>query len=372
MPTTAHPGTPGRVRLTADGPGAQSTPRAPRRISLRLASGLLVILTPVVVALAVALGPVTIPPGDVVSIVLHHLFGTAPTAAAVDDHIVWEFRVPRVLLSLLAGAALAVAGAVLQTVIRNPLADPYVLGIASGASLGAVSVLVLGATGAGFLASLGVSGAAFAGAVVTLAIVLALGRRHGRLDPPRLILSGVAVTYLFQAGTSFLQLTASPDKLSTVLFWLLGSVAGAKWSELAVPAVAVVLCLGWLLGQGRRLNALMMGDDVASALGIDLARFRTVLLVICALLTALVVAVAGGVGFVGLIAPHFVRLLSGPNHLRSLPLTSLVGGLFLVVADLAGRTVAAPLELPLSVITAVVGVPVFLFALLRRRPGVAA
>ena len=365
-----HPTLPPAAPATVDLAGSNTGLPGAVRLPFRRAAGLLLVLTPVVVALAAALGPVTIAPGDVISIVLHHLFGTAATAAPVDDHIVWEFRVPRVLLALFAGAALAVAGAVLQTVIRNPLADPYVLGIASGASFGAVSVLVLGATGAGLLASLGVSGAAFAGAVVTLAIVLALGRRRGRLDPARLVLIGVAVSYLFQAGTSFLQLTASPDKLSTVLFWLLGSVAGAQWSHLALPAAAVVVCLVWLLGQGRRLNALMLGDDAASALGIDLTRFRTVLLLISALLTAIVVSVAGGVGFVGLIAPHFVRLLSGPNHLRSLPLTALVGGLFLVLADLAGRTVAAPLELPLSIVTAAVGVPVFLFALLRRRPGV--
>jgi iron complex transport system permease protein len=317
-----------------------------------------------VLTAAVAIGSIWIPPAQVWTVLQAHLTGGAATDVLADQ-VVWHVRVPRVLLAFLAGAALAVAGAVLQAVVRNPLADPYVLGVSSGAALAAVAVLTLGVA-----STIGVSGAAFAGAVLTLGLVLLLGRRRGTLEPSRLLLAGVALSYLFQAGTTFLQLRVSSNQLAAVLFWLLGTVSGAEWSDLLLPLGLVVVALGWLFGQARRLNALHLGDDAAVSLGVEVNRLRLWLLIVAAALTATVIAVAGGVGFVGLIAPHAVRLLIGADHRRLLPVAALTGGLFLVLADLAGRVAVAPLELPLGVVTAVAGVPFFL--LLLRRSGRAA
>lgn len=328
----------------------------------------LLLLAPVVLVAAVGTGSVWIPPGGVWSVVAAHLSG-ATAADALADQIVWHVRAPRVLLAFLAGASLAVAGAVLQAVVRNPLADPYVLGVSSGASLAAVFILTTGATtGIGLGATIGVSGAAFAGAILTLAAVLLLGRHRGTLQPARLLLAGVALSYLLQAGTTYLQLRVSSNQLAAVLFWLLGTVAGADWDKLLLPLLLVVASLAWLMGQARQLNALHLGDDAAISLGVNVHRLRTTLLAVAAALTAAVIAVAGGVGFVGLIAPHAVRLLIGADHRRLLPASALTGGLFLVLADLIGRVAVAPLELPLGVVTAVAGVPFFLM-LLRRRDG---
>ncbi|OUE27581.1 FecCD family ABC transporter permease [Clavibacter michiganensis] len=364
-PTTAP------ARAAAPPAAIPAPPPPPRaRLVRRLLVPALVLAAPLVVALAMGIGSVTVSPLHVAQVVLHHALGTdAGGIDPIDDQIVWEYRAPRVLLALVTGAALALAGTVLQTLIRNPLADPFVLGIASGASLGAVAALVVGASAAGFLATLGVTGAAFAGAIATLALVLALGRRGGRVDPARLVLVGVSISSLLQALTSWLQLQASPDQIAGVLFWLLGSVSGATWASLALPAAALAIGLVGLLAGGRTLDALLLGDDRAASLGVDLSRSRTILFAVSALLTAAAVSVAGGVGFVGLIAPHLVRLVVGPAHRRLLPLAALVGGLFLVLADLAGRTLTAPRELPLSIVTALVGVPVFLTVLLRADDG---
>ncbi|MFM9615714.1 iron ABC transporter permease [Streptomyces sp. V2] len=317
--------------------------------------------------LGISVGAVTVPVGDVWTIVLHHVTGAgAPPSDPALDQIVWTFRTPRVLLAALVGAGLAVCGAVLQTVVSNPLADPIVLGFSYGATLGAVLVITLG--GGAALAGLGVSGAAFLGAVAAGAVVFALGRRQGRLAPTRLVLAGVAVGYVLLSATSFVQLQASPTELRTVMFWMLGSVAGAEWDQ--VPAVAVVVLAATVLLAlfGRRLNVLLAGDESATALGVDVNRLRAVLLVLCALLTGTVIAVAGSIGFVGLMIPHLVRLTLGADHRRLLPLTALLGAVYLVLVDLLSRTLSRPNELPLGILTALLGAPFFLW-LLRRNKG---
>ncbi|KUO17379.1 FecCD family ABC transporter permease [Streptomyces dysideae] len=313
---------------------------------------------------AVSIGAVTIPLGDVWGIVLHHLGGGGATADPALDQIVWNFRTPRVVLAALVGAGLAVSGVVLQAVVANPLADPYVLGVSSGASLGAVLVITLTS---GALGGLGVSSAAFAGAVVAVVLVFLLGRRGGRLAPTRLVLSGVAVGYLFLAATSYLQLRATPTELRTVMFWMLGSVAGAQWGQLPLVSVVVLTATVALALFGRRLNALLAGDESATALGVDVHRLRALLLVLASLLTGTVIAVAGGIGFVGLMIPHLVRLATGADHRRLLPQAALVGAIYLVVVDLLSRTVNRPNELPLGILTALFGAPFFLWLLRRNK-----
>ncbi len=322
------------------------------------------VLVAVMVA-AVSIGAVNIPVGDVWGILLHHLTGRGTTGDPALDQIVWTFRAPRVGLAALVGAGLAVAGAVLQTLVSNPLADPVVLGFSYGASLGAVLVITLGGAALG---GLGVSGAAFVGALAAGVLVFALGQRRGRLAPTRLVLAGVAVGYVLLSVTSFVQLLATPTELRTVMFWMLGSVAGAQWSQLPTVTVVVLTSTALLTLFGRRLNALLAGDESATALGVDVNRLRAVLLVISALLTGTVIAVAGGVGFVGLMIPHLVRLTVGADHRRLLPLSALLGAVYLVVVDLLSRTVNRPNELPLGILTALLGAPFFLW-LLRRNKG---
>jgi iron complex transport system permease protein len=324
----------------------------------------LTVVLVVVMMVAVSIGAVTIPLGDVWGIVLHHLGVGGATADPALDQIVWNFRTPRVVLAALVGAGLAVSGVVLQAVVANPLADPYVLGVSSGASLGAVLVITLTS---GALGGLGVSSAAFAGAVVAVVLVFLLGQRGGRLAPTRLVLSGVAVGYLFLAATSYLQLRATPTELRTVMFWMLGSVAGAQWGQLPLVGVVVLTATVALALFGRRLNALLAGDESATALGVDVHRLRALLLVLASLLTGTVIAVAGGIGFVGLMIPHLVRLATGADHRRLLPQAALVGAIYLVVVDLLSRTVNRPNELPLGILTALFGAPFFLWLLRRNK-----
>lgn len=286
------------------------------------------------------------------------------TWTPVQEQIVWEFRLPRALLALLVGAGLAVVGAVLQALVRNPLADPFLLGVSSGASFGAVLVLILGA---GALGGLSLSGAAFAGSLLALGLVYALAQRAGRITPSRLVLAGVALAYLFQALYSFvLQQAQSGRAAQQVLFWLMGSLGGARWHMLPLPAAVLAAGLAYLLSRHRPLNALAAGEESAVSLGVNVQRLRVTLFVLTSLLVGVLVATSGAIAFVGLIAPHAARLLVGADHGRVLPVTALLGAAFLQLVDVAARTVSAPQELALSIVTALFGVPFFLW-LLRRR-----
>ncbi|MFE0591927.1 FecCD family ABC transporter permease [Micromonospora echinospora] len=317
------------------------------------------------IAVAIAIGTVQVPLSDVVAVTWAHLTPGDSEQNLLYDQIVWDFRAPRVLLAALSGAGLSIAGVCLQALVRNPLADPYLLGVSSGASLGAVVALtaVSAAT-----ATVGVSGAAFIGALVSVALVFGMAQRAGRMSAGRLILAGVAIGYLGTAATSYVQLQADPTELRGVMFWLLGSIAGASWSDLPVPAIALAACLLWLLSQGRRMNALTMGENSAAGLGIDVNRLRVGLLIAASLLTAAIVSVAGGIGFVGLMVPHAVRLIVGPDHRRVVPTALLLGALFLVLVDLLARTLDRPNEMPIGIFTAALGAPFFLW-LLRSQGG---
>ncbi len=341
--------------------------RGPHLVSGHATGALLLsLMVSLVVAclVAVSTGSVTLPLTAVWRVIAAHVSGRDSTSA-LDDQIVWDIRAPRVLLAAVSGASLSVAGVVLQALVRNPLADPYILGVSSGGSLGAVLAAALG-TGA--LGGLGVSGAAFAAALVAIFAVYLLAQQGGRLLDSRLVLAGVAVGYLCAAATSYVQLQISPTELQGMMFWLMGSVAGATWSDLGLPTAVIALCMSYLLLQARNLNALMAGDDAAAGLGVSVASLRITLLVIGSLLTATVVSVVGGVGFIGLMVPHMARFAVGADHRRLLPVSLLLGAVFLVLVDLITRTVDRPNELPVGIVTTVLGVPFFLW-LLRRRAG---
>ncbi|WP_354637461.1 FecCD family ABC transporter permease [Kitasatospora camelliae] len=315
--------------------------------------------------LAVSLGAVDIPVGEVWTVVGRRLTGAAPEPGT-RDLIVWQLRAPRALLAAVVGAGLGLVGTAVQAMVRNPLADPYLLGISSGASLGAVAVIVLGVgigTGLGF----GVSAAAFAGALASFALVWAMARRGGGFSPLRLVLAGVGIGQFLSGFTSFLVLQAGDEQQTRgVLFWLMGSLDGATWSQLALPSAAVGLALLALQARARSLNALLMGDETAAGLGVDVTRLRRELFAVTSLLTGVLVAVSGAIGFVGLLVPHVCRLLVGGDHRRLLPVSALAGAVLLVVVDTVARTALDTQELPIGVVTALLGAPVLLYLLDRR------
>ncbi|MFG2923267.1 FecCD family ABC transporter permease [Streptomyces sp. NPDC048305] len=317
------------------------------------------------VTAGLAMGSVHVPAGQVWGIVTHALGADWPESdwSRARETIVLDVRAPRVLLGAVTGAGLAVVGTALQALVRNPLAEPYLLGVSSGASLGAVSVIVFGVS---FLGPLSLSGAAFAGALGALVLVYATARTAGRITSTRLVLSGVAIAAVLTAVLDLLLLTTDRgNEARAVLAWTLGGLGGVDWGTLWLPATAVLLGIGTLLVQSRNLNLLLAGEEAASTMGLDVARFRARMFVLLSLITGVLVAAAGPIGFVGLMLPHMVRLFVGGDHRRVLPTAALAGGVFLVWADIAARTVAAPLEIPVGVLTALCGGPFFLW-LMRR------
>lgn len=319
-----------------------------------------------VVLASLSTGTVHVGPVDALKIVVGHLIPGMPwmsdgSYTPLQDQAVWQFRLPRTLLAALAGAGLALAGAIVQAIVHNPLAEPYILGVSAGAGLGAVGVIVLGAGAT----ALTISTAAFLGAVVATVTVYLFARRRGHLVPTRLILAGVALGSLFSAVTSYLTISTDAQNVFSVMFFLLGSVSAATPAHLALPALAVAGVAAWAWWRVRALNALLAGDDQAISMGVDTGRLRVEALVASALLTGAVVAVCGGIGFVGLVVPHVARIATGSDHRRMVPACVVGGAVFLATADLLARTVAAPTEVPIGIVTAVVGAPFFLWLLQR-------
>ncbi len=313
------------------------------------------------VAAAVTIGVADLSVPEVLRTIAAHSGLPVQALPPLADSIIWDLRMPRVLLAALVGGGLAVCGAVLQALTRNPLADPYLLGISAGASTGAVAVLVLG-LGAGALA---LSTGAFAGSAAAFAVALLLAGRRWT-QPARILLAGVATAQLFSAVTSLVMVAAaSPDSTRSTLFWLLGSLTAASWPSVALCAGACGLVLLICWAAAPALDAFSFGTDVAQSLGFSPTRVRALLFGVTALLTAILVAASGAIGFVGLTVPHLVRRLTGSGHRTLLPMCALTGAILLVWADTAARTAFAPQELPVGVVTALLGVPVF--ALLFRR-----
>ncbi|MDN4475307.1 iron chelate uptake ABC transporter family permease subunit [Demequina sp. SYSU T00192] len=317
------------------------------------------------IGLAVSLGVAGLAPAEVWGIVAGHLTGRGGDGTA--DAIVWDIRAPRALTAALVGAGLASAGVVMQGLTRNPLADPYLLGLSSGASLGAVGVLLLG-IGSTVALSLALPIAAFAGALLALAAALGIARLAGSLAPTTVVLAGIAVSQLLAACTSLvIVMTAKGDAYRQVLSWLLGSLAGSTWASVAITCAALALVYPLLRAHATRLDAFALGDTAAEALGIPTRRTRLVLFVAVSLLTGAMVSTSGAIGFVGLILPHLVRGLVGGLHRHVLPTAALGGAVFLVWADTLARTMLDPREIPVGIVTALVGVPVFVVVLRRAR-----
>ncbi|MEL7214002.1 MAG: iron ABC transporter permease [Pseudomonadota bacterium] len=317
------------------------------------------------ISAAVSVGAIGIPAGTVWGVLANKL---VPDMVAVDwsagrEAIVWDIRFPRALLACLVGAGLAMVGASLQAVTRNPLADPHLLGISAGGAFGAILALLH--TGL-FLGLLTVPLFAFMGALAATLLVLAVSQFASATTADRLVLAGVAVSFIVMALANVLIFLGDPRATHTVVFWMLGGLGLAQWSQLAYPLVILIGCGLYLWLNARNLNAMTIGDETAATLGIPVARFRLSVFVIGALITGVMVAFSGIIGFVGLMVPHIVRMIVGGDYARVLPASALVGAIFLLWADIIARTIMAPDDMPIGIVTGLIG-GVFFVWLLRRR-----
>ena len=343
-----------------------------RRSLFLLASGLLLL----VMLAGVLVGPAAISLADLLRALVQPLWlfgtgggadgGTGPAQLSWQSVVIWQVRLPRVLTGAMVGAALAVSGAVLQGLFRNPLASPSVLGVASGASLGAVLAIFFGLAATQIWA---LPLFAFIGALLTLFAVYGIATRGGHTPVATLLLAGIAAGAFNVAMSSFVLAVALEnwEVGKSIVYWTMGGLEGRTWDHVLLIAPFLALGLAVAMAYPRDLDALLLGETQAASVGVDVARTRLVLLLVTALLTAAAVAVAGGIGFIGLVVPHIVRLLTGPHHRLLLPLSALTGALVLVAADLALRMLFKANDIPLGVITAALGAPFFLFLLLRQR-----
>lgn len=305
-----------------------------------------------VTILGVSVGAVSIPPQDLLAILLG-------SGSPEDRAILWNLRLPRVLVGALVGTAMAVSGAVLQGVLRNPLADPGIIGISAGAGLVAVAVMIVAPQWLGMM-----PWGAFAGALATAFLVMGLAWGVGGLSPLRLVLAGVALNALLGALMGLVMILYA-DRVPAILGWTLGSLSGRSWPELRRMFPLIALGIGLAMGSARFLTVLLLQEDVARSLGVAVIGMRVFLVGLAALLAAGAVSATGLIGFVGLVIPHIARLLVGPDHRFLLPTAALLGGGLVVAADTVARTVAAPLELPVGSVLALVGAPYFLYLLWR-------
>ncbi|WP_422051046.1 FecCD family ABC transporter permease [Shimia sp.] len=313
---------------------------------------------------AISMGAIAVPIDTVWGVFLDKLgvWSGDPTWSKGRAAIVWEIRFPRALLAVMVGAGLAVVGATLQAVTRNPLADPHLLGISSGGAFGAILALLH--TGL-FLGLLTVPLMAFLGALIATLCVLVVSKWAGAMSADRLVLTGVAISFVVMACANILIFLGDPKATHTVVFWMLGGLGLAQWSHLIYPLAILLPCSLWLWLQAPQLNAMTIGDETASSLGIPVARFRLTVFVVGALITGVMVAFSGMIGFVGLMVPHIVRLIVGGNYIRLVPLSAIFGGIFLLWADIVARTVMAPEDIPVGIVTGLIGGVAFVLLLKR-------
>lgn len=327
----------------------------------------------VAILASLAIGPVVIPPAEIVAILADAARGLRPEAGTAmrDAVVVLDIRLPRTALAALVGASLAVAGAVLQGVFRNPLADPGLVGVSTGAALAAVLWIVFGSAAAGFLPPLVFAFAlplsAFFGGLVSTILLYRLATREGRTSVAMLLFAGIALGALAAAGTGLVIFVASDQQLREFTFWTLGSAGGATWAKVGVALPFFAALLGGALWLARGLDALALGEAEAYHVGIDTQRLKRVAIVLVAAGVGAAVAIAGVIGFIGLVVPHLLRLSAGPMHGRLILGCALLGGALLTASDIAARTVATPAEVPIGVVTAILGAPYFLYLVHRNR-----
>lgn len=330
---------------------------------------ILCVVSVLTILLATGLGPVSIAPGTTARILLSRIpflgGGVSQTWELLDQNVVLGLRLPRVCLGMVVGASLAVCGVTMQALVRNNLADPFILGVSSGAAAFATLGMLFGAFA--FLGTYSLSISAFIGSAITIIFVYIISRVRGRINITQLLLSGVAISMIMDGVTSIIKLSA-PNALGlhNAEFWMSGSLAGAKWAYLKLPFLVLVLCMAFLMVNHRGLNLLLLGDESAGALGVNVRRLQKELVLIASLIAGVTIAVSGTIGFVGLMVPHFTRLLVGGDHKKVLPISALLGGILVVWVDVAARMLIAPEELPVGILTAVIGGPIFIWMLKKN------
>lgn len=339
--------------------------RVRRRFPLWMMAALLALLASMV--LAVSIGQVQVPFGESLQIVLHRLCGMGSGGfGEVNATVVAELRAPRVVRSVMVGAGLALSGVVMQASIQNPLAEPYILGTSAGASLGATAVIMLGAGSFGALGTFGVSAISFLGAVGASLLVLLIAHLGGRSNSAKLVLAGVIVNMV--CGTFrdiIIYRFPKADGMRSVQFWSMGSVAASNWDGIGLLAAVVLVLMLVFLAQARVMNDLLLGDEAALSLGVNVARCRVLYMAAASLLTGLIVSQCGIIGYVGLIIPHFSRALVGTDHRRLIPFTACMGALLIVWCDVLARTVLPGSEFPLGLVTSAVGAPLLLYMVVK-------
>ena len=314
---------------------------------------------------AVSVGAVPVSTGTVWGILLNKVHSglIEQTWSSGREAIVWEIRLPRALLAIMVGSGLAIVGASLQAVTRNMLADPHLLGISSGGAFGAILALLH--TGM-FIGLLTVPLLAFAGALLATIIVLGVIRLANATSADRLVLAGVAVSFIIMAAANILIFLGDPRASHTVVFWMLGGLGLAQWNQLVYPLTILLLCGTWLMSRAKLLNAMTVGDETAATLGISVARFRLAVFIVGALITGVMVAFSGIIGFVGLMVPHIARMLVGGDYTRVILASALIGAIFLLWADIIARTLMAPEDMPIGIVTGLIGGIFFIWLLSRR------
>lgn len=327
--------------------------------------------------LAVMAGTVPITAKDVYGQILYKLTGITlnglenPGTGAVYD-IVCTIRLPRVLMGCVVGMSLALSGVIMQATVQNPLADPYILGLSSGASLGATFSIMVGASTVftGVLAKTSVTFWGFLGSFFVALMVFFLSGIGGRVTTSRMILAGVVMSNICGALSNIIvYLNSDKSEIQSVTFWTFGSLSTATWDKIGIPALCLVFCIVFFITQVRKINVMLLGDEAATTLGVDLSKMRKIYMLITALMTAMVVCHCGIIGFVGLIIPHISRAVVGSDYRRLLPVTVLVGGIFMVWADMAARFLVSGKEIPIGIITSAIGAPIFLFIMLKNAYG---
>lgn len=300
--------------------------------------------------------------------VLNGLFGTGDHQTEL---VVMDIRLPRILLGIMVGAALAISGAVMQGLFRNPLADPALVGVSSGAALAAVSVIVLGGTllqeWTVWFQSLAIPFAAFLGGILVTMIIFKFSTRNGRTDVGLMLLTGIAINAIAGSATGLLTYVASDEALRSLTFWTMGSLASATWQDVAIVTVPTLFALAILPFHARALNSFLMGESVSHQIGFDVKQLKRVSIALTALAVGAAVSVSGLIGFVGLVAPHLVRLILGPDHRWVIPGSALMGGMLVLASDMLARTLLSPAELPIGVLMSAIGGPFFLWLLMQHR-----